>query len=98
MEVLDLLAVAMVLFSIVGWIVIFIGMVVSRLTGKCSNFCFDTKCKWRFFCNRFESIAYSIDYSRQKLEEAEKKVNQKKLAKLMNIDGGSEESSEDKSL
>lgn len=74
---IETISVLVVLASIISWPIIFIGKWITRKSGKCpqTNACFNTKCKWIFFCNRFETIAFNIEHAKQMLAEIEKKKN-----------------------
>ena len=73
-EFIETTAVLVVLFSLLSWPIIFIGKWITQKRGKCpqTRACFNTKCKWTYWCKRFESIAYNIEHVKRMLEEKEK--------------------------
>ena len=74
----EFIIVSCLLFSVVTWIIVLVGMMISRLTGKCPYACFNTKCHWRFFCRRFVTLAYNIEHVTQMLKDSEEKKRAEK--------------------
>ena len=69
----EFLLFGMFIISMVGWVIIFIGMGILRFLGKCPYACFNTKCPWKFFCKRFVTLAYNIEHTQQMLIDSENK-------------------------
>lgn len=78
-DLMELMAILVVLLSLISWPIIFIGKWIHRIRGKCpeTRFCFDITCPWRPWCKRFVTIGNSVEHVRRML--AERRKQDKKL-------------------
>ena len=82
-ELMEFMAIIVVLLSMISWPIIFIGKWIHRIRGKCpeTRVCFDTKCVWHPWCKRFSTIGYNIAHVKWMLEEKQRIEKEKEKEK-----------------
>lgn len=79
-ELLEFLMFLMIIGSIVGWIIIGIGILKYRIEGRCpkSRMCKNSECRWCAWCEKHQRYSDKYKYLSEILREKKKREKEEK--------------------
>lgn len=80
-ELPEFLMFLLIIGSIVGWIIIGIGILKYRIEGRCpkGRMCKNSECRWSAWCEKHQRYSDKYKYLSEKLREMKKEKKQKRV-------------------